>query len=58
MKKFALLAPAGALLIAAHAFAADSDADIEKFRTAYTAGSGLSYVVVNTDKGEQCLSLR
>ena len=53
MKKFALLAPAGALLIAAHAFAADSDADIEKFRAAYTAGSGLSYVVVNTGKGEQ-----
>jgi hypothetical protein len=53
VKKFALLAPAGALLIAAHAFAADSDADIEKFRAAYTAGSGLSYVVVNTDKGEK-----
>ena len=53
MKKFALLAPAGALLIAAHAFAAESDADIEKFRTAYTAGSGLSYVVVNTAKGER-----
>lgn len=53
MKKLALLAPAGALLIAAHAFAADSDADIEKFRAAYTAGAGLSYVIVNTSKGEQ-----
>jgi hypothetical protein len=53
VKKFVLLTPVGALLIAAQAFAADSDADIEKFRAAYTAGSGLSYVVVTTDKGEQ-----
>ncbi|NJO32431.1 MAG: hypothetical protein HC869_04175 [Rhodospirillales bacterium] len=52
MNKLALLAPAGAMLMAAHAFAADSDADVEKFRAAYTTGSGLAYVVVNTDKGE------
>lgn len=52
MKKLALLAPAGALLLASFAFAADTDADVEKFRTAYTSGSGLAYVVVNTDKGE------
>jgi hypothetical protein len=52
VNKLALLAPVGALLIAAHAFAADSDADVEKFRAAYTSGSGLAYVVVNSDKGE------
>ena len=53
VNKLALLAPAGALLFAAHAFAADSDAEVEKFREAYTSGSGLAYVVVNTDKGER-----
>lgn len=52
MNKLALIASTGAMLMAAHAFAADSDADVEKFRAAYTAGSGLAYVVVNTDKGE------
>lgn len=53
VKKLALLAPAGALLLAAHAFAADSDADVEKFRSAYTSGAGLAYVVVNADQGEK-----
>lgn len=52
MNKLALIASTGALLIAAHAFAADSAADVENFRAAYTAGSGLAYVVVPSDKGE------
>ncbi len=53
MTKLALLASAGALFIVGHAFAAESDAAIEKFRETYTSGSGLSYVVMNSDKGER-----
>jgi hypothetical protein len=54
VKKLALLAPAGILLFAAHALAQTSDdAALEQFRAAYTAGKGLSYVVVNDDKGER-----
>ncbi|MBX9591351.1 MAG: hypothetical protein K2X43_18845 [Hyphomonadaceae bacterium] len=53
MNKLILLAPTAAVLIAAQALAADSDADVEKFRSAYTSGSGLAYVVVNTEKGER-----
>lgn len=53
MNKLVLLAPAGALLFAAHAFAADNDAEVEKFRAAYTSGAGLAYVTVNTEKGEK-----
>jgi hypothetical protein len=41
------------LLTATPALAADSDADIEKFRSAYTSGSGLAYVIVNGDQGEK-----
>lgn len=54
MKRF-VLAAAGALLIAAPAYAADPvkpDPDLAQFRDAYTSGSGLAYVVVNGDKGE------
>jgi hypothetical protein len=50
--KPALLACAGALLLATQAFA-QSDAALEKFRDAYTSGSGLAYVVMETDKGER-----
>lgn len=53
MNKLVLLAPVGALLFTAHAFAADNDAEVEKFRAAYTSGAGLAYVTVNTDKGEK-----
>lgn len=53
LNKLALLAPVGALLLSAHAFAAESDADVEKFRAAYTSGAGLAYVVVPNDKGER-----
>jgi hypothetical protein len=53
VKKLALVAPLGALLFATHVLAADDDAAIEQFRTAYTAGKGLTYVVVNDDKGER-----
>lgn len=53
MKKLALMASAGMLLFAAQALAQTSDAALEQFRTAYTSGKGLSYVVVNDEKGER-----
>ena len=56
MRRFALAAPAIVLLAATSAFAADppaADADLVPFRQAYTAGSGLAYVVVKDDKGER-----
>jgi hypothetical protein len=54
VNKLALLVSAGVLLLLnTSTFAADSDAALEQFRAAYTSGSGLSYVVLDTDKGEQ-----
>jgi hypothetical protein len=53
VKRPALIAPAGALLLAVHALAADPDPALEKFRAAYTAGKGISYVVIEGEKGEQ-----
>jgi hypothetical protein len=53
VNKLAVFASAGALLFATHVLAQDSDAALEKFRAAYTSGSGLAYVVMQTDKGER-----
>jgi hypothetical protein len=53
VKKLALVASIGTLLAASYAFAQDNAAELEKFRTAYTAGKGLSYVVVPGEKGER-----
>jgi hypothetical protein len=53
VNKFALLAPVGALLFASHVLAADTDAAVEQFRSAYTAGKGLTYVVVPGEKGDR-----
>lgn len=53
VKRLALIAPAGAVLLAAHALAADPDPALERFRAAYTSGKGIAYVVVETDKGER-----
>lgn len=53
MKRLSYLAPVGALLFATGVLAQDPTAAVDKFRAAYTAGTGLSYVVINTDKGEQ-----
>lgn len=53
MKKLVLLASLGALAAAPYAFAQTSDAELEKFRSAYTSGKGLSYVVVSDQKGER-----
>lgn len=51
MKKLALTAAAGTLLLAAQAPAPDQG--LERFRAAYTAGKGISYVVIDGEKGEQ-----
>ena len=53
MNRLSYLAPVGALLFATGVLAQDPTAAVDKFRAAYTAGTGLSYVVINTDKGEQ-----
>ena len=53
MKKLALIASAGASLFAAHALAQAPDAALEQFRSAYTSGKGLSYVVISDEKGER-----
>lgn len=52
VKRLAPIVPICALLLAAHAFAADPDPALEQFRAAYTSGKGISYVVIGTDKGE------
>jgi hypothetical protein len=55
VRKLAFAAPIVAVLAATTAFAADppaGDPELAKFREAYTAGTGLSYVVVKDDKGD------
>jgi|GEM_PF-2374314 len=56
LRKLALALPVAALLAAPSALAADppkADPDLAKFREAYTAGSGLAYVVIADEKGER-----
>ena len=56
MKKLAFAAAICAPLLAVHAFAADQagvETDLAQFRTAYTSGNGLAYVVINDEKGER-----
>ena len=53
MNKLAAV-PVFALLIAAPAQAAETpDPDLAQFRSAYTAGDGLAYVIIKGDKGDQ-----
>jgi hypothetical protein len=55
MRKLAIAAPVVAMLAATSAFAADppaADPDLASFRQSYTTGTGLTYVVVKDDKGE------
>jgi hypothetical protein len=51
--KSALIALLAVLLLATQVQAQDDAAALENFRSAYTAGKGLSYVVVPGDKGER-----
>jgi hypothetical protein len=56
VKRLAFAAPVAALLAVTPVFAADPpapDPDLAQFRQAYTAGKGISYVVVKDDKGER-----
>ena len=56
MRKLALVVPVIGVLAATSAFAADppaADPDLAGFRQSYTAGSGLSYVVIRDDKGDK-----
>ena len=62
VKKLALMLACALFLVAAPVFvaapvmAADppaADPDLAQFRQAYTAGSGLSYVVIKNEKGEK-----
>jgi len=54
VKKHALMLSSAALLAVGPAMAADraADTDLAQFRQAYTTGSGLAYVVIKDDKGE------
>lgn len=53
MRKSFLFAGVAVALAATPVLAADSDAEVEKFRSAYTSGSGLAYVVINGEQGEK-----
>src|SRR6187200_3122732 len=57
MKKTYLYASAlGACLVVSPALAAEQpavDPDLAQFRSAYTSGDGLAYVVIKDDKGER-----
>jgi hypothetical protein len=55
LRKLALAAGAGGLLLALPALAQQpkGDADLAPFRSAYTTGRGLAYVVIGDDKGER-----
>jgi hypothetical protein len=55
MRKFACASMLTASLLALPALAAEptaGDPELAQFRTAYTSGDGLAYVVINDEKGE------
>jgi hypothetical protein len=53
MKKSAILATVAIPLLATPALAADPDPALAQFRSAYTSGDGISYVVIPDEKGER-----
>ena len=53
MKRFFLIASLGAALLATPLLAEDTGPALERFRAAYEAGHGLSYVVIAEEKGER-----
>jgi hypothetical protein len=53
MKKSAILAAVAIPLLATPALAADPDPALAQFRSAYTSGDGISYVVIPDEKGER-----
>jgi hypothetical protein len=53
VKNIAILAAVAMPLVAVPAFAAEPDPALAQFRAAYTAGDGISYVVIPEEKGER-----
>ena len=53
MRKAATLAAVALPLVATTAFAAEPDPALTQFRTAYTSGDGIAYVVIPDEKGER-----
>jgi len=52
VRNLVFVAAVGAALLATPLLAEDTGPAVEKFRAAYEAGSGLSYVVIADEKGE------
>jgi hypothetical protein len=53
VRSLVLIAAVGGALLAAPLLAEDTGPGLERFRAAYEAGNGLSYVVIPDEKGEQ-----
>jgi hypothetical protein len=53
VKRLVLTASLGAALLATPLLAEDTGPALERFRAAYEAGHGLSYVVIAEEKGER-----
>src|SRR5262245_16797045 len=53
VRNLLVIASAGAALLATPLLAEDTGPAVERFRAAYEAGSGLSYVVMADEKGER-----
>jgi hypothetical protein len=53
VRNLVFIASIGAALVATPLLAEDTGPALERFRAAYEAGSGLSYVIVADEKGER-----
>jgi hypothetical protein len=53
VKRLALIASLGAVLLTTPVLAEDTGPAVERFRAAYEAGRGLSYVVIPDENGER-----
>jgi hypothetical protein len=53
VKRLVLIASLGAALLSTPVLAEDTGPALERFRAAYEAGRGLSYVVIAEEKGER-----
>ena len=53
VKRLSFAFSVGAALLVQSALAEDTGPGLEKFRTAYETGTGLTYVLINDEKGER-----
>jgi hypothetical protein len=53
VRNLVVIASIGAALLATPLLAEDTGPALERFRAAYEAGTGLSYVVIKVEKGER-----